>query len=246
MSIFKLGLSKKTKLEVAAGSGVLVAIVTWLVLDVIFHGPITRLLTDQDRIISLVESWGAWGPLLFILIQILQTVVAPIPGHITGIVGGYFFGWWGILWTMIGAGIGLWLVLWLSRRFGRRFVEKVIRPKYLQQFDYLTHEKGGLIFFLLFLIPGLPDDVIAYLAGLTNIPIKVLLLLGVTGRLPAVVANNLLGSSFGEGNLELLIALLVFCSLIGLVVIIKRQALFDRLRRRSKDKEVPVKPSSQF
>lgn len=39
-----------------------------------------------------VEGFGVWAPLAFILLQLIQVIVAPIPGNVTTLAGGALFG----------------------------------------------------------------------------------------------------------------------------------------------------------
>ena len=233
MSIFKQKLSQKTKLQAIAVGVAVLAVIVLLVLDFVFKGPITHLLTNKDDVVAFVRSLGIFGPLAFIAIQILQTVAAPIPGNISGTVGGYLFGWWGILWTTIGSAIGFLIVFVISRKFGRRLVEKIIKKESLAKFDYLTKEKGSFIFFMIFLIPGLPDDIVGYLAGLTTIPIKKLLALVIIGRTPAVIMTNLFGAGLGEDTIYPVVIIAIISALILGALAFKRKAIMDYLKSRS-------------
>ena len=231
MSIFKQKLDKKVKIQIAIICAVIFVLAILLLLDIIFNGPITHFLTNKDEVVAFISSLGFFGPLAFIFLQILQTVAAPIPGSIAGIVGGYIFGWTGIVWTIVGSGIGFLIVFWLSRRFGRSLVEKIINKKHLDKFDYLAKEKGSFIFFLIFLIPGLPDDVACYIAGLTSIPIKRLLLLAIIGRIPAVIMTNMFGAGLGEDSITPVVLIATISALILAIIAIKRDAILKYLQK---------------
>ena len=47
---------------------------------------------SQRRMIALIESFHPYDELIFIGLQILQVVAAPIPGEVTGLIGGYIYG----------------------------------------------------------------------------------------------------------------------------------------------------------
>lgn len=234
MSIFREKLSRKTKLQLAALVAVIVVVGACIVLDIVLGGPLTFVLTNKDEVVGFVQSLGFWGPLVFVALQALQTVAAPIPGNVTGAVGGFLFGWWGILWTMIGSAIGFYVVFWLSRKFGRRLVEKIIKKESLDKFDYLTNQKGSLVFFLIFLIPGLPDDIVGYVAGLTSIPMKQLMLMAVIGRIPAVVATNMLGAGLGEADVRPVVIIAVVSTIALVAIAVWRKAIMDWVGGRGK------------
>jgi uncharacterized membrane protein YdjX (TVP38/TMEM64 family) len=234
MSIFKQRLSKKTKLQIAAVAAVILVIILYIVWDIATNGPLTYILTNKDEVVDWVRALGVFGPLAFMLLQALQTIVAPIPGNVTGAVGGFLFGWWGVLWTTIGAALGFFVVFWLSRKFGRTLVEKIVKKEMLDKFDHLTRVRGTFVFFLIFLIPGLPDDVVAYVAGLTSIPIKRLMVMAVVGRLPAVVVTNMLGAGLGEDDIRPVLVIVLITVMVLAAIAIKRSVIMDWAGKREK------------
>ncbi|MFV0484726.1 MAG: TVP38/TMEM64 family protein [Candidatus Saccharimonadales bacterium] len=235
MSIFKKRLSKKTKIQLAAVAVVVVLIIAYIAWDIIYGGPISYILTNKDEVVAFVESRGFLGPLAFVILQTLQTVIAPIPGNVTGAVGGFLFGWWGILWTMIGSAIGFYVIFLIARKFGRRLVEKIIKKESLDKFDYLANQTGSLVFFLVFLIPGLPDDIIGYIAGLTSIPIKQLMVMVIIGRIPATVATNMLGAGIGEADIRPVLVLAVLSAIVLIALFMKRKAIMDWMNSLGKN-----------
>lgn len=181
------------------GSIAVLAVIVGLL--IFFWQPLTELFTDKERLKQLVEQAGVWGPLLFIGIQFLQVVVAPIPGQVVGALAGALFGpWLGTLYSMIGAMLGFTLIFIVARQLGRPFVERFVEKKHLEKFDYLTEAKGPIVFFLIFLLPAFPDDIICYLAGLSAIPIRTLVLVSFAGRLPGFLVLALLGSGIAEAD----------------------------------------------
>ena len=55
------------------------------------YGVRTGILTDREKLEMLVKESGIWGPLLFVLIQMVQVVIPIIPGGITCGVGVVIF-----------------------------------------------------------------------------------------------------------------------------------------------------------
>ena len=234
VSIFKKRISKKAKLQIIATIVAFVAVITLIIIDIANSGPLTSLLTNREKATELIKSFGPLAPIGYIVLQILQTVVAPIPGQVVGILGGLIFGWWGVLWTVIGSAIGFFLVFSVSRKFGRSMVEKLVKKEYLDKFDFIAGKKAPLILFIIFVLPGFPDDVVCYLAGLTEIPIKQLMTMIVIGRLPAVVMSNIFGDSLGHGNTTAMIWMVAISAvMIGAAAIFNKQiiAFFKKLNR---------------
>ncbi len=238
--IFNAKLSRKAKWQLAGILILITAVIAFFIWNFKSQGFIYKLamfLVDQEAVKEWIKSVGIWGPLAFICLQILQTVISPIPGNIVCFVGGLLFGWWGVLLSTIGSTIGYAIVLALVRKYGRSLVEKLISKELLDKFDYLSSEKGTLVFFLIFLIPVLPDDVIMCIAGLTKIPIKQLLFLAAVGRFPSTVVTNQLGNSIGNDKIGQAIFLTILSLIVVAFCLWKRETL---MRIASTRKEILV------
>ena len=134
--IFKQRVSKKALIEIAIIVTIIIGAIGYFIWDIAAGGPLTQLFNNREELLKIVQDLGPLGPLAYIGLQILQTVIAPIPGNAVGAIGGLLFGWWGILWTTIGATIGAAFVFWISRRFGRKLVEKLVKKESLDKFDF--------------------------------------------------------------------------------------------------------------
>ncbi len=231
-------LSRKQKVRYSVIGGIILAFLAYLIWDIVAKGPITQFFSNRDEIIKLMNNLGPLAPVAYIVLQIAQTVIAPIPGNLVGGIGGFLFGWWGVLWTTIGATIGAFIVFWISRRFGRGFVEKHVKKESLEKFDFiLNSNRVSLILFIIFLIPGLPDDIVCYLAGLTKVPLKRLLVIFVAGRLPAVIGNNYIGMGLGNGDYALVAVFSVVVILLLGVIYWQQDAIMGMLGRQYKTKD---------
>lgn len=235
-------LDRATLIKVIILGILALALLIYLSLDIVFHGPLTQFLSNRDQILLAVESFGFFAPLVYILLQIVQTVAAPIPGQVVGSVGGFLFGPWGILWTLIGSLIGDYIVFRLARRFGRPLLEKLFSPATIRKFDFIVDAKSAsLILFAIFLLPGFPDDVVCYIAGLTKLPIRRLMLLVGLGRLPTIILTNYLGAGLSS-NLGLVMVISVLMVFILGLVAWKRESIIKFFQRRDQSK--PAKPTN--
>ena len=191
----------------------LVVLISWLTRHRI------ELVTDPVALRAFVTSFGIYAPLAFIGIQATQVVIAPIPGHVMGFVSGYLFGTVnGTVYSLIGTAVGSTIAFSLARRFGRPFVESTIHPETLDLFDDFVAQHGLLAMFVVFLVPGLPDDALCFVGGLTRIPIWQLVIVSVVGRFPGFALANLAGDWLAQRRLLamlILISLLVALSVAG-------------------------------
>jgi uncharacterized membrane protein YdjX (TVP38/TMEM64 family) len=191
--------------QIFAITASVLAVAAIVVLCILFGDKIFALFSKTDEIKNFIRDAGALGPIVYILLQIAQVVVAPIPGQVVGIVGGYLFGWWGFLLSMIGGCLGYYIIFKIARRFGRPLVERIFKKEQIKKFDYVTESKGPFLLFLIFVLPLFPDDMICYLAGLTKAPIKSLMLAAVAGRIPGFLISNLAGMGLGANNMSILV-----------------------------------------
>ncbi|MCX7635618.1 MAG: hypothetical protein N2Z74_07735, partial [Syntrophales bacterium] len=75
--------------------------------------------TDRRRLIAFVNSFGPLSVVVFIGLQVLQVLFAPVPGEVTGFIGGYIYGFFlGTVYSTIGLTIGSWLAFGLGRWLG--------------------------------------------------------------------------------------------------------------------------------
>lgn len=178
---------------VVAGVAVLSVLALWLVAPG---------LTDPVAFRAFVLGYGPLAPAVFVLLQAGQVVVAPIPGQLTGVAAGYLFGALaGTAYSLAGIVLGSTVVFALSRRFGRPYVERVVAPDALARFDDLVDGSGRLGVLAVFVVPGLPDDAVCFVAGLTDIPLWQLVVIAAVGRLPTVFLMALVGAQVADARL---------------------------------------------
>jgi uncharacterized membrane protein YdjX (TVP38/TMEM64 family) len=119
---------------------------------------------------------------------------------------------------MVGIVLGTALAVSLARYFGRPYVERVVTADALAVFDDAMANHGLAVLFLVFLVPGLPDDAICFAAGLTTIPVRRIVAVAAVGRLPGFLLVNLAGSAAANGDPVLtavFVAVLVSASVLG-------------------------------
>ncbi|MBN2537081.1 TVP38/TMEM64 family protein [candidate division WOR-3 bacterium] len=181
---------------------------------------------------ALVVSWGAWAPLGIIGFQVLQVVVAPLPGNVVAFATGYAMGFWpGILWVMLGVIAGAAIDFTLARLLGRRLLRYLLPPERLASLDRTVVRRGTFYVFLLLLIPNPVGDLTYYLAGLTPLPLPLFLVLVLVGRLPSNIIECGLGSGatrFGWVEWTLLGAGFVLLTVLYFVYQRRISALLER------------------
>jgi len=161
----------------------------WVQIIKLYH-----LYQDHQEFKKVISSFGAYAPLAYILLQIIQVIVAPIPGGAIEFFGGVLFGVKaGFIYSMIGLLIGSWIAFSLARIFEKIAVEKFVSEQTRKKFDYLVEHEGVILSFILFLIPGFPKDALCYILGLTPMHLGIFLIISTIGRIPGTLIACLQG-----------------------------------------------------
>jgi uncharacterized membrane protein YdjX (TVP38/TMEM64 family) len=183
-----------------------------------------RFFFDPKKLKSFIVSYGQYAPFVFVLVQALQVIFAPIPGEVTGFVGGLLFGTLkGTILSTCGLTLGSLFAFFLSRYLGMRFVEKVVKREYVEAFNNFVTHKGLSLIFVFYLIPGFPKDSLCYLLGLTHIRVLDFLIMNVVGRLPGTFMLSLQGNALRHAEYKMLALLIIATVLIVLALYISRR-----------------------
>ena len=185
---------KRTVIDLVILGVVLVGLTLLLYLLDLFH-----LFTDKDQLLSLIEEHRTYAVFIFIGLQVIQVLVAILPGEVTGFVGGIFFGpLWGIIFSTIGLALGSWIAFNLAHSLGRPLIDIIVRQETIKRFDYLMKHKGLFLAFFLFLIPGFPKDILCYLLGLGHMRQGEFLIVSIAGRLLGTTLLTIGGTFFRD------------------------------------------------
>jgi uncharacterized membrane protein YdjX (TVP38/TMEM64 family) len=214
-------LSRVSSYGWAAGlclSGLLVAYGVWLVvIDAPTYRFVVRLFEDKPFLRAVLEEWDVLGPVLFVAIQALQVIVAPIPGEATGFLGGYLFGErLGFLYSIIGLTIGSLAAFGVGRLLGAHYVRRLVRQETWDKLGFVIEAEGAIFCFIIYLIPGLPKDIVSYLFAVSPMPLWVFAVASTLGRIPGTWVLSAQGANTASGNylqLAILTAIVVAVAL---------------------------------
>jgi uncharacterized membrane protein YdjX (TVP38/TMEM64 family) len=194
-------------------------------------------LYSRNRLKRIILSYGAYSPLAYILLQVLQVVIAPIPGGAIEFLGGYLFGVnAGFVYSMIGLIFGAALAFGLARVFERVAVERFVSPQTRKKFDYLVGHEGVILSFLLFLIPGFPKDALCYILGLTPMHWGIFLVISTIGRIPGTLMACLQGAKAFDLQYKTLIILSGVSALMLLAFYIYHDEIHQLIKKLKKTK----------
>ena len=197
-----------------------------------------KLQAQKDRFRDWINSFGLWGPLVFIGVQIGQVVFSPIPGELTGFLGGYIYGVWvASIYSTIGLTLGSYLAFAIGRWLGRPFVEKLMSRAVIEKFDFLVTNKGAIFAFIFFSIPGFPKDYMCYLLGLSPLSMRSFIIVATLGRIPGTIILGLQGANLYNERYGLFFALLAGIIVVGALTGYYKESIREWLRGKA-DKSV--------
>jgi uncharacterized membrane protein YdjX (TVP38/TMEM64 family) len=175
-----------------------------------FGEPVMALLRDPARLQALVVQMGWYGPLALIAVNIVQIVLAPIPGYAVYLIAGVLYGpWWGGVWGSVGLMSGGMVAMGFGRIFGRPLVQALIGRERLHQLEDSVRSDTTLVWAAIMLSPV--GDAPFLLAGLTRVSFGKIAVLTLITRVPAAFVAAAIGAGAVHLNwwqLSLVIALL--------------------------------------
>jgi uncharacterized membrane protein YdjX (TVP38/TMEM64 family) len=185
-----------------AVAALLIGYCAWLIItDAPAWRFLVRLYVDKRFLKRTLREWGIFAPVIFIGLQALQVVIAPIPGEVTGILGGYLFGEWpGLVYSTIGLTLGSVTAFGVGRWLGARYVRGLVSREVWEKLGFIVEAEGAILCFIIYLIPGLPKDMVCYLFGLSPMPFWVFTLVSTLGRIPGTWVLSAQGAHTASGN----------------------------------------------
>lgn len=140
--------------------------------------------------------------LSIVAIQALQIIICLIPGQPIQFASSYMFGVvLGYLLSIVGAVIGVIVAFYLAKFLGRDALEILFGTDKVNNYHKkINSGRGLLIVFIIYLIPGLPKDAVAYIAGISDMSIIPFLLISTIGRSPGMLGSLFVGHFFQAKN----------------------------------------------
>ncbi len=177
---------------------------------------------DAAALQAWVEGAGAAGPLLFMAIYALATVLF-LPGSVITLVGGALFGpVWGTLWNLTGATVGASLAFLIARYLGADWVARKAGGRAKQLIDGVEQEGWRFVAFVR-LVPLFPFNLLNYALGLTRIPFLAYVIASWLFMLPGAIAYTWLGYAGrealagGEGMIRNILIALALLAAVGFI-----------------------------
>jgi uncharacterized membrane protein YdjX (TVP38/TMEM64 family) len=182
-----------------------------------------------------IESLGFKGILILFGIQVLQIVVAVIPGEPVELLAGAAYGpLGGLLICLAGCAIASTVIFLMVRKFGQGLVTRFFKKVDLEKFKFLQNrQKTAAVVFVLFLIPSTPKDMLTYIVPLSGFPLSRFILISAFARIPSILSSTMIGDSAANGNWPRFLALFGITALIGFFGIFFTEKIVNFFRNRA-------------
>lgn len=236
-------------------TGVVLAAVILLGLYIVQRTGVLAYIDTVDELRGIIESVGSWwAPVLFILLQILQVCLLPIPGVLTVGAGVLAFGpELACLYSYIGIMIGSVISFWIGRVLGYRVAAWIAGKETLDKWLQKIKGRSRMLLTAMFLLPLFPDDVLCIVAGLTTMSWPYFIVMQLITRAISVVttAFSLNGDIIPYNELwGIIVWICIGIAIIALFILIwKKGEAFERwffsLFRSKKGKELALSESAK-
>lgn len=185
-----------------------------------------------ERLTEIIRNTGKWGMLVYVLIQILQVVILPLPAAVCYIPGSQI---WGALNSTLLASAGVLIGSVISYVIGRFFGKKVViwiaGKETTEKYAAYIGNRGKVIFVLMQILPFFPDDILCMVAGLTSMNFPFFLVTMILVRPLVIAAYCFLGSGtlipFSGWGIAVWIAIFAVCIVLA-VLSFKYQDRFEK------------------
>lgn len=141
---------------------------------------------DQEALRDYLLGYGAWAPVVSVVIMVAQAVIVGIPASIVMFANGVAFGTNdGAVINIIGRMAGALISFGIARSLGKGAVESMVgKLTHTKKFETWMERRGGLAVFATRAIPGMPSDMLSYVAGFTRVSWKTYFVATLIGFLP--------------------------------------------------------------
>lgn len=218
--------------KVLAFLGIIFFVLIAVLVFYLWESKLSIYIKEPELLRELVEDKGFIAQIIFIFVIVLQVIIALIPGEPFELAAGYAFGAIeGTILALIGTVLGGIIVFLLVRTFGIKLVRVFFSEEKINSLKFLkTSRKKTILYFLIFMIPGTPKDLLSYFAGITDMKLSLWILISFFGRIPSLITSTLSGNFLGTENYIKAIIMFAVTSILCISGII----IFYKLSERGK------------
>ena len=238
----KLNLKKLTKQQIALLVVIAVVILAVIGAVIYFWPYISSLQEEENQKIfqDWVRSFGPWGVIILLVIQVLQIILFFIPGEVIEFSSGLLYGiLGGYLICIAGQILAILLTYFLVMIFGKALVDKMVDKETMDKVED-RHTRAEVLLFFCLLIPGIPKDVFNFVAPYCKVPMWKYIIITLIARFPTVFSSILMGAAILNGEFNLSLIVLIVSATVGICGIIFNKQIV-KLIDKINDKKIAKK-----
>ncbi len=145
---------------------------------------------------SKIEILGFWSVIAFIVFGLIRPFLL-IPGSAVLLTGAMLFGYWGIIYSLLNEVLSAATAFFLSRYIGHDFIENHTGEKF-KNFEHKLENHSFKSVIMLRLMFFVPDDLVSYAAGASNVTFVTFIFASTLGAIPKGVLYNYSLNSLGD------------------------------------------------
>ena len=238
----KINLKKLTKQQIALLVVIAVVILAVIGAVIYFWPYISSLQEEENQKIfqDWVRSFGPWGVIILLVIQVLQIILFFIPGEVIEFSSGLLYGiLGGYLICIAGQILAILLTYFLVMIFGKALVDKMVDKETMDKVEE-RHTRAEVLLFFCLLIPGIPKDVFNFVAPYCKVPMWKYIIITLIARFPTVFSSILMGAAILNGEFNLSLIVLIVSATVGICGIIFNKQIV-KLIDKINDKKIAKK-----
>lgn len=180
-----------------------------------------------ENVNAFLDRYQTASIFVYFGLQVIQIVISVLPGQALQFAAGYAYSFWlGYLYSIIGVALGTVITFYLARFLGQDAMRVILGEERLNRFvRLLNSKKAYMVLFIIYLIPGMPKDLLVYAAGISEMKITSFLIISLVGRTPAMMGSIMMGSMFYHESYTGLIILGIVAVIACVVGILHRDRL---------------------
>lgn len=194
LSIFGYLSHREVYLKLAVAGSVVMFII-YIAYFVLVKTNILQQITSFEDLRQLIIGFGGWGIITYIVINLLQCVIIPIPTTLTVLVGTAIYGPGGaFFYATIGVILGSSIAFLIGRYCSRPAINWIFGKNKVDKYQSMLNKRAELILFLTLTLPFFPDDLICMMAGISDIKYIKFLLISIFARGVGLATISFFGS----------------------------------------------------
>jgi uncharacterized membrane protein YdjX (TVP38/TMEM64 family) len=184
-----------------------------------------------------IRRSGFGGIATMVGLLCLQVIVPVLPAEALQLGAGILYGTFGGAFVcLFGLTVGTMVNHMLGRFLGAETLSLFVKPDKVAKVRSLVQGgKADKVVFLLYFIPGIPKDVVAYAAGLSRYPALRFLVVSLIARFPSLLSSTYIGASLAMGDTGRAVIVFIALGVVAVPAFFFSERIMSWISRKRKD-----------